>query len=266
MDKKEKKLIEELFLRLKEAEKSSTRDENAEKFIYDCYDKQKNSVYYMIQTILVQEVAIKKLNQIIQQLEEKNKNLSDANSKKTFLSGLMEKYIPNKKVKKENLNDNVLNNSNNVHKFSNPVNSENSNYTPPLSGSGFLGNALQTAAGVAGGIVAGNMLMNLFNKNHSEEEIFHGMHNNYIFPQENSGIYNHHENLNNLEHSESFTNNDSLNNTGNFQNIISEDDSNFIMKNDNKNEDNFLSGHQEVVNNDNVLYDDSDDDDDDDNF
>ncbi len=34
------------------------------------------------------------------------------------------------------------------------------------SGSGFLGSALTTAAGVAGGVVAGNMLMNLFSGNH----------------------------------------------------------------------------------------------------
>lgn len=35
------------------------------------------------------------------------------------------------------------------------------------SGSGFLGSALTTAAGVAGGIVAGNALMNLFSGSHS---------------------------------------------------------------------------------------------------
>ena len=35
------------------------------------------------------------------------------------------------------------------------------------SGSGFLGSALTTAAGVAGGMVAGNALMNLFSGSHN---------------------------------------------------------------------------------------------------
>jgi hypothetical protein len=43
------------------------------------------------------------------------------------------------------------------------------NYQPGMfqrSGSGFLGSALTTAAGVAGGVVAGNALMNLFSGHH----------------------------------------------------------------------------------------------------
>lgn len=43
------------------------------------------------------------------------------------------------------------------------------NYNPGMfqrSGSGFLGSALTTAAGVAGGMVAGNLLMDLFSGNH----------------------------------------------------------------------------------------------------
>jgi hypothetical protein len=41
-------------------------------------------------------------------------------------------------------------------------------------GSGFLGSALTTAAGVAGGIVAGNALMNLFSGGHSAASAFGG--------------------------------------------------------------------------------------------
>jgi len=44
------------------------------------------------------------------------------------------------------------------------------NYQPGMfqrQGSGFLGSALTTAAGVAGGLVAGNALMNLFSGSHS---------------------------------------------------------------------------------------------------
>ena len=40
-------------------------------------------------------------------------------------------------------------------------------HVPALGGSGFLGSALTTAAGVAGGLVAGNALMNLFSGSHS---------------------------------------------------------------------------------------------------
>jgi len=40
-------------------------------------------------------------------------------------------------------------------------------FQQPTGGSGFLGSALTTAAGVAGGMVAGNALMNLFSGGHS---------------------------------------------------------------------------------------------------
>jgi len=39
----------------------------------------------------------------------------------------------------------------------------------PGRGSGFLGGALQTAAGVAGGMMVGNLLMNLFDHHRPEE-------------------------------------------------------------------------------------------------
>ncbi len=51
------------------------------------------------------------------------------------------------------------------------------NYQPGMfqrSGSGFLGSALTTAAGVAGGLVAGNALMSLFSGSHTGGGLFGG--------------------------------------------------------------------------------------------
>ena len=50
------------------------------------------------------------------------------------------------------------------------------------SGSGFLGSALRTAAGVAGGVVAGNVLMDMFSGNHGGGLFGGGMQGAYGMP------------------------------------------------------------------------------------
>ncbi|CAL4319850.1 DUF2076 domain-containing protein [Buchnera aphidicola] len=254
MDNKEKKLIEELFSRLRKAENtSSNRDENAEKFIYHCYAKQKNSIYYMIQTILVQEVAIKKLNQIIDHLK---KNKSNTTTKKTFLSGLLEKYMPYQKEESKILkNNNPINNTYSENKSSESSSSpmNNNTFSTPSSSShgSFLGNALQTAAGVAGGMVAGNMLMNLFSGQHRpEDEILHSAHEHY-FP-----VHDSHD-INNVYVNDDLHKSEDFHKTGNtlsdsddvFHDDISNHDGNFLENN-----------HYHGTNNESIL-DDFDDDD-----
>ncbi|CAL4319758.1 DUF2076 domain-containing protein [Buchnera aphidicola] len=256
MDKKEKKLVEELFFRLKKAEeKSSVRDKDAEKFINDCYEKQKNSVYYMIQTILVQEVAIKKLNQIIDELQKKIHKNSHSTSKKTFLSGLLDKYLSSEKNgEKFFKNNNQGNASYHMHR-NHPDTSVPINNNSISSENSFLGNALQTAAGVAGGMVAGNMLMNLFSHHRPDEEILHIAHENY-FPSEESQEINNNIYVDNIESSEPFENH-----LNNFQENQVENDDSFLNDHSLNNEKNFFENddHQER-NNENFLDDDLEDD------
>ncbi|CAL4319798.1 Putative uncharacterized protein Yba2 [Buchnera aphidicola (Periphyllus testudinaceus)] len=180
MDNKEKNLIIDLFKRLKKAENdSSERDKKAEIFIKDCIFNQPNSVYYMIQIILIQEVAIKKLHNSIKSFQKKNKKFSNIKSKKSFLSGLLDKYIPSSKKDNSdvfNSKESLTSNSNNNYIPKNRIlNESTSSYN---GGSSFFSQALQTAAGVAGGMIAGNMLMNLFKKN--KQDNFNSFDENYI--------------------------------------------------------------------------------------
>lgn len=61
MKDEEKNLIENLFHRLKKTELSSSeRDDMADNLIQNFVIKQPHSSYYMVQTLLIQETALKK--------------------------------------------------------------------------------------------------------------------------------------------------------------------------------------------------------------
>ncbi|XBC40405.1 MAG: DUF2076 family protein [Buchnera aphidicola (Nurudea ibofushi)] len=182
MNNDEKKLIEDLFSRLHKTEiKSGDRDNIAENLIKELLEKYPNTPYYMAQTLLIQETAIKKLNEKLSSLEN-DKLKNDNNSKGTsgsFLSNL----FGSKKSK--NSSEPALGTSCNFPKDSNvgsPSLYTRSNTMSPTgvmnnNSSSFLGGALQTAAGVAGGVVMANALMNLFQNKKPEEEVMDAVHN-----------------------------------------------------------------------------------------
>lgn len=125
----------------------------------------------MAQTILIQEAAIKQLNDRIQALESQVSQLQAAKpSSGGFLSGLFggggssrgSDPIPG------------------AEQYGRPQASAQPQYAPPQQqqnyapqaaarGGGFMAGALQTAAGVAGGVVLGNMLTNMFSGSHPQE-------------------------------------------------------------------------------------------------
>ena len=90
MQSEEQRLIDGLFSRLKEAEThSASRDASAEERIAQHVTQQPAAPYYMAQTILIQEAAIKQLNDRIQALEAQVSQLQAAKpSSGGFLSGL----------------------------------------------------------------------------------------------------------------------------------------------------------------------------------
>ncbi|HDG8027706.1 TPA: DUF2076 domain-containing protein, partial [Klebsiella variicola] len=90
MQSEEQRLIDGLFSRLKEAEAhSASRDTSAEERIAQHVSAQPAAPYYMAQTILIQEAAIKQLNDRIQALESQVSQLQAAKpSSGGFLSGL----------------------------------------------------------------------------------------------------------------------------------------------------------------------------------
>lgn len=172
MQSEEQRLIDGLFSRLKETEAhSASRDTSAEERIAQHVSAQPAAPYYMAQTILIQEAAIKQLNDRIQALESQVSQLQAAKpSSGGFLSGLFggggssrgsdpipgaEQYgRPQASAQPQ---------------YASPQ--QQPNYAPQAAarGGGFMAGALQTAAGVAGGVVLGNMLTNMFSGSHPQE-------------------------------------------------------------------------------------------------
>ncbi|AWH90588.1 DUF2076 domain-containing protein [Buchnera aphidicola (Melanaphis sacchari)] len=196
MKDEEKNLIENLFHRLKNTElNSSERDDEADILIQDLVKKQPHSSYYMVQTMLIQETAIKKMSLKIEELENK---ISTIYSKKTknktsFLSNFFKKDSISPKISHDN---NIWKKNQNITEPSNGTifSSPSSTITNSSGNSSFLRNALQTATGVAGGMILGNMLMNVFNHTKPEDEIFDTISESSISHLDES---NFHENVDN---------------------------------------------------------------------
>ncbi|WGM08869.1 DUF2076 domain-containing protein [Arsenophonus nasoniae] len=164
MQAEEKQLIEDLFQRLKQAETpSNSLDSEANSLIQTLIKQQPESPYFMAQSIIIQEAALKRLTQQVKQLQDEviqlKKGAEIQLRKGGFLSGLIEKINPSQPVT--------------------PVTEKPQQQTPQyqqptnISGgsSGFLSGALKTAAGVAGGVMIGNMLTNMFNHSTPNEII-----------------------------------------------------------------------------------------------
>ncbi|REC94155.1 DUF2076 domain-containing protein [Kushneria indalinina] len=168
MARSEQEMIDGLFSRLKEAEaQTGERDEQAQKRIDDHVNEQPGAPYYMAQTILVQEAAIKRLNARVEALE---KQKSEKRSSGGFLAGIFgagqEDEKPAEQGRPSGASGRTAaagpgqNWQTNGPASNAPGNAMQGGAT---RGGGFLGGALQTAAGVAGGVMLGNMLMGMFN-------------------------------------------------------------------------------------------------------
>jgi len=90
MQLEEQRLIEGLFQRLKQAEQQSgARDAQADRLISDFVRQQPAAAYYMTQSILIQEAALKRLHAQVQQLENEVATLkSQPPASGGFLSSL----------------------------------------------------------------------------------------------------------------------------------------------------------------------------------
>jgi len=189
MKQEEKKIISNLFSKLKKTETDfPNRNKEAEEYIKDFLNKQPNSFYYIIQTILVQESVIKNLTKKLNETKRKIKKNDIPN------------FIPN-------FNENLKNHSQpeSSSTFSKNTNEIPQNYRNPNSlsfysensykekNNSFLKNALQTATGVAGGIVLGNMVSSLFQHNNSTQ-VDHNMEHNDTIINESINEFNTIEN------------------------------------------------------------------------
>ena len=166
MYSQEHQLIEGLFSRLKQAEsQTGPRDAAAEQLIKEHLQQQPGAPYYMAQAILIQEAAMKKLNDRITELENRlaqQQQQPQQQSSGGFLSSLFgggsRQQTPAQQPQQQ-----AWNNA--------PQQPQQYNNAPaaPARGTGFLGGALQTAVGVAGGVVMADMLTSLFHHSQPEE-------------------------------------------------------------------------------------------------
>lgn len=165
MQNEEQRLIEGLFQRLKQAEQQSgARDGQADRLIAEFVRQQPSAPYYMAQSMLIQEAALKRLHAQIQDLQNEVASLknSQQSGNGSFLSSLFGggKSQPQQPA----------NNWNSAPQQQPPQQQAAPTYAQPAPRSGgFMAGALQTAAGVAGGVVLADMLTSMFHRSQPQE-------------------------------------------------------------------------------------------------
>ena len=156
MQNEEQQLIDNLFSRLKQAEtQSGPRDAGAEQLIKQHLQSQPGAPYYMSQAILIQEAALKKLNAQVADLENRlaqaqQQQQAPQQSSGGFLSSL---FCGGSRQSAPQQQQPVWNSAPQQpqQQYAQPPQQQYA--APPARGTGFLGGALQTAVGVAGGVV-----------------------------------------------------------------------------------------------------------------
>lgn len=160
MQNEEQRLIEGLFQRLKQAEQQSgARDSQADHMIAEFVRQQPSAPYYMAQSMLIQEAALKRLHAQIQDLQNEVASLKNSQQSGggSFLSSLFGGGKSQPQQPANNWN-------------SAPQQQAAPTYAQPAARSGgFMAGALQTAAGVAGGVVLADMLTSMFHHSQPQE-------------------------------------------------------------------------------------------------
>lgn len=149
MDVNTQHLIDGLFDRLKTAEDQSIpRDTKAEHYIAQLMQTHTAAPYYMAQSLLIQEAAIKQLSDQLQALQ-----------KEQHRTCFLKKLFPG-----SNNNRNTQATPRHIQPMviDRDIPSEPSVHRASTSDENFMSSALQTATVVAGGVVIGNMLQNMF--------------------------------------------------------------------------------------------------------
>jgi hypothetical protein len=190
MDQTERRMIEDLFAKLRQAEQQSPpRDREAEQEISDALRRQPAAPYYMSQVILIQDQAMQAQHERIQKLEQELAQRPAGGG--SFLSGLFgggaapsDSAAPPVAERPPAPPSTLATTGNRGWSNSPPAAPERVPALPPGNGygapqgpgnrswfgqgqaqgggSGFLGSAMQTAAGVAGGMLLANAVGGLF--------------------------------------------------------------------------------------------------------
>ena len=171
MQNEEQQLIDNLFSRLKQAEsQSGPRDAGAEQLIKQHLQNQPGAPYYMSQAILIQEAALKKLNAQVAELENRltqaQQQQAPQQSSGGFLSSL---FGGGSRPTAPQQQQPAWNSAPQQPQSQYAAPPQQPYAAPAARGTGFLGGALQTAVGVAGGVVMADMLTSMFHHSQPDE-------------------------------------------------------------------------------------------------
>ena len=197
MNSEEQTLIDGLFSRLQQAETNSApRDAQAEARIKEHLTRQPAAGYFMTQAILVQEAAIKSLDeqnkQLTAQVQQLQAELQQAKAQSApapsgggFLSSIFggssrdPQPAPSappssggwREPGRPSFNAQPPQQNFGAPQQNFPQQGYAPQQAPAAAGSGFLGGALKTAAGVAGGVMLAQGISSLFHHNQQPQEI-----------------------------------------------------------------------------------------------
>lgn len=156
MDHKDRQAIEQLFGKIAQVERQATPpDAQAAEYIRSQINQQPNAPYYMAQTIVVQEQALSAAHGRIQQLEQELASRPAGGG--GFLSGLFgggqprpQQHQPYQPQPMQGMSPHMAPGVGGM--------APGMGGMAPRGGGGFLAGAAQTAMGVAGGVLLGNMI------------------------------------------------------------------------------------------------------------
>lgn len=160
MDHQDRQAIEQLFGKIAQVEREATPpDTQAADFIRSQINQQPNAPYYMAQTIVVQDQALSSAQGRIQQLEQELASRPPGGG--GFLSGLFgggqARPHPRQPYQPQSMHGMPPHSAPGTGGMAPGMGS-----MAPRGGGGFLAGAAQTAMGVAGGVLLGNMIASAF--------------------------------------------------------------------------------------------------------
>ncbi|WP_339546189.1 DUF2076 domain-containing protein [Pseudomonas sp. RA_35y_Pfl2_P32] len=186
MNSEEQTLIDDLFARLQQAHtQAAPRDAQAENRINEHLGRQPAAGYFMTQAILVQEAALKRLDEQNQALAKQVQHLQNQLSQTPtaaqsgaggFLSSLFGGPREPQPAAPQAPSAFGGNGWREPGRSAPKAQPGAQNFTAPAqqapaAGGSFLGGALKTAAGVAGGVMLAQGISSLFHSNQAPQEV-----------------------------------------------------------------------------------------------